>query len=41
VNDPTRRHFPLLVRVVLGLIDANDFLQLSTSVDAADGPYSK
>lgn len=31
VHDPTRRRFPLLVRTVLGLIDANDFLQLSTS----------
>jgi deazaflavin-dependent oxidoreductase (nitroreductase family) len=31
VHDPTRRRFPLLVRIVLGLIDANDFLQLSIS----------
>jgi deazaflavin-dependent oxidoreductase (nitroreductase family) len=31
VRDPTRKRFPLLVRVILGLIDANDFLQLSTS----------
>jgi deazaflavin-dependent oxidoreductase (nitroreductase family) len=31
VHDPTRKRFPLLVRVILGLIDANDFLQLSTS----------
>ena len=31
VHDPTRRRFPPLVRTVLGLIDANDFLQLSTS----------
>ena len=31
VHDPARRRFPLLVRTVLGLIDANDFLQLSTS----------
>jgi deazaflavin-dependent oxidoreductase (nitroreductase family) len=29
VNDPTRRRFPLIVRAVLGLINANDFLQLS------------
>jgi deazaflavin-dependent oxidoreductase (nitroreductase family) len=29
VNDPTRRRFPLIVRTVLGLINANDFLQLS------------
>ena len=41
VNDPTRRRFPLLVRVVLGLIDANDYLQLSTSVDEASRPHSK
>ncbi len=31
VNDPTRRRFPLLVRIILGLIDANDFLKLSIS----------
>jgi deazaflavin-dependent oxidoreductase (nitroreductase family) len=31
VHDPTRRRFPFLVRTVLGLINANDFLQLSTS----------
>lgn len=31
VHDPTRRHFPLIVRIVLRLIDANDFLWLSTS----------
>ena len=30
VRDPTRRQFPAVVRAVLGLIDANDFLQLST-----------
>jgi len=30
VHDASRRQFPLLVRIVLGLIDANDFLQLST-----------
>ena len=30
VHDPTRRRFPLLVRMILGLIDANDFMQLST-----------
>src|SRR3984885_207386 len=41
VNDPTRRRFPLLVRIVLGLIDANDYLQLSTSVDGASHPHSK
>jgi deazaflavin-dependent oxidoreductase (nitroreductase family) len=31
VHDPTRRCFPLVVRMVLGLIDANEFLRLSTS----------
>src|ERR1700724_89398 len=31
VHDPTRRRFPLLVRIVLRLIGANDFMQLSTS----------
>ena len=29
IHDSTRRRFPPLVRIVLGLIDANDFLQLS------------
>jgi len=31
VHDPTRRRFPLLVRIVLRLIGANEFMQLSTS----------
>jgi deazaflavin-dependent oxidoreductase (nitroreductase family) len=31
VHDSSRRQFPMIVRIVLGLIDANDFLQLSTS----------
>ena len=31
VHDPTRRRFPLLVRMMLGIIGANDFMQLSTS----------
>ena len=31
VHDPTHRRFPLLARIILGLIDANDFLQLSIS----------
>jgi deazaflavin-dependent oxidoreductase (nitroreductase family) len=31
VHDPTRRPFPLLVRMILGIIGANDFMQLSTS----------
>lgn len=29
VHDPSRRRFPLLVRIILGLIDANDVLMLS------------
>jgi deazaflavin-dependent oxidoreductase (nitroreductase family) len=29
VHDPSRRSFPLIVRTVLGLIDANDSLELS------------
>lgn len=28
VHDPSRRRFPLLVRIILGFIDANDFLSL-------------
>ncbi len=31
VHDPTRRRFPLFVRIVLGVIGANDYMQLSTS----------
>ena len=31
VHDPTRRRFPLVVRMILGVIGANDFLQLSIS----------
>jgi hypothetical protein len=31
VHDPTRRRFPLIVRMVLGLIAANEGMQLSTS----------
>lgn len=31
VHDPSRRRFLLPVRVILGLIGANEFLQLSTS----------
>ncbi len=31
VYDPTRRRFPLFVRIVLGIIGANDFVQLSSS----------
>jgi deazaflavin-dependent oxidoreductase (nitroreductase family) len=32
VHDPTRRRFPLPVRIVLWLIGATDFMQLSTSL---------
>jgi deazaflavin-dependent oxidoreductase (nitroreductase family) len=31
VHDHTRRRFPLVVRTVLGIIGANDFMELSTS----------
>ena len=31
VHDPTRRRFPLFARIVLGIIGATDFMQLSTS----------
>ncbi len=31
MRDPTRRRFPIPVRIVLRLIGANDFMQLSTS----------
>jgi deazaflavin-dependent oxidoreductase (nitroreductase family) len=31
VHDPTRRRFPLFVRIVLGIISTNDFMQLSIS----------
>jgi deazaflavin-dependent oxidoreductase (nitroreductase family) len=30
VHDPTRRRFPRFVRTILGIIGANDFMQLST-----------
>lgn len=31
VHDPTRGHFPVVVRIVLRLINANDFMQLSST----------
>ena len=31
LHEPTRRRFPLFVRMVLWIIGANDFMQLSTS----------
>ena len=30
-HDPSRRRFPLIVRIVLGLIDANDLLELTVA----------
>jgi deazaflavin-dependent oxidoreductase (nitroreductase family) len=30
VHDPTRRRFPVFVRLILGIIGANDFLELTT-----------
>ena len=38
VHDPTRRQFPFLVRIILGIIDANDFMQLSISPVPAAPP---
>ena len=29
VHDPTRRNFPVFVRLILGIIGANDFMRLS------------
>lgn len=40
VHDPSRRRFPLLVRIVLGLIGATDFMQLSNSPAATSRPHS-
>jgi deazaflavin-dependent oxidoreductase (nitroreductase family) len=31
VHDPTRQQFPFPVRVILGIVGANDFMQLSIS----------
>jgi hypothetical protein len=31
VHDPTRRQFPLPVRMILWIVGANDFMRLSTS----------
>src|SRR5258708_724445 len=31
VHDPTRGRFPLLVRMILRIVGANDFIQLSTA----------
>jgi deazaflavin-dependent oxidoreductase (nitroreductase family) len=38
VHDPSRKRFPLLVRFILGLVDANDFLQLSASPHGGSPP---
>jgi deazaflavin-dependent oxidoreductase (nitroreductase family) len=32
VHDPTRRRFPPLVRMILGIVGANDFMQLKATV---------
>jgi deazaflavin-dependent oxidoreductase (nitroreductase family) len=39
VHDPSRRRFPFIVRLILGLIDANDFLELT--IDPASGIASR
>src|SRR5437660_469105 len=31
VHDPTRRSFPFFVRIILGIVGANDFMELSSS----------
>jgi hypothetical protein len=41
VHDPTRRRFPLLVRAVLGLIDANDFLALNENLAVENPSFEK
>jgi deazaflavin-dependent oxidoreductase (nitroreductase family) len=38
VHDPTRRRFPLLVGMILGIIAANDFMKLSTAHVQGVGP---
>jgi deazaflavin-dependent oxidoreductase (nitroreductase family) len=38
VHDPSRRRFPLIVRTVLSLIDANDFLELTIAHDSGVVP---
>jgi deazaflavin-dependent oxidoreductase (nitroreductase family) len=38
VHDPSRRRFPVPVRMILGLIGANDFMQLSTSRNTGVAP---
>ncbi len=34
VHDPSRKRFPLVVRMILGLIDASDFLRLSQALSS-------
>jgi deazaflavin-dependent oxidoreductase (nitroreductase family) len=34
VHDPSKRRFPLIIRTILGLIDANDFLELTLTCAA-------
>jgi deazaflavin-dependent oxidoreductase (nitroreductase family) len=38
VHDPTRQRFPVPVRVTLGIIGANEFMQLSASRHEAQRP---
>lgn len=37
VHDPSRRRFPIIVRIVLTLIAADEYLELSTSSNEAAG----
>ena len=39
VHDPTRRRFPRFVRMILGIIGANDYMQLSASHAQGVAPY--
>jgi deazaflavin-dependent oxidoreductase (nitroreductase family) len=39
VHDRTRRRFPLFVRTILGIIGANDYIQLSTAHTQRVAPY--
>jgi len=39
VHDPTRRRFPRFVRMILGIIGADDYMQLSASHAQGVAPY--
>jgi len=41
VHDPSRRRFPFVVRMILRLIGANDFMRLSTSEPGAAIPRNR